>query len=97
MQPPLTTFLSGAIAMGFTVAGFFFLRFWVQIRDFLFLAFSIAFWLLALNQTIVTVGEIPREELSEVYLLRLAAFLLVIFAVLRKNLDRGGPSDHRLR
>ena len=85
-------FVAGAIAMGFLIAGVFFLRFWARVRDFLFLAFAIAFWLLALNQGILGLLDIPREELSAVYLLRLAAFLLVIFAVLRKNLDGGARS-----
>jgi len=86
MPSVLTNFLAGAIAMGFVVAGVFFIRFWLKLRDFLFLAFALAFWLLAINQTIVALAGIPREELSEVYLLRLVAFILVIVAVLRKNM-----------
>ena len=85
----LNIFLSGALTMGFIVAGCFFLKFWIRVRDGLFLAFAIAFWLLAANQAIATLAGIPREELSEVYLIRFAAFLIVIFAILRKNLRRG--------
>lgn len=81
-------YLSGAITMGYLVAGLFFLRFWVKSRDGLFLVFAIAFWLLALNQGIIGIGEISREELSSVYLLRLAAFSLIIIAVVRKNIGR---------
>ena len=78
-------FFSGAITMGYVIAGLFFLRFWVRARDGLFLVFAIAFWLLALNQGIAGLGGIPREELSWVYLLRLAAFCLIIVAIVRKN------------
>ena len=87
MASVLSNFLSGAIAMGYVVAGVFFIRFWLRVRDFLFLAFALAFWLLAANQTIVTLSGISREELSEVYILRLIAFTIVIIAVLRKNLS----------
>ena len=49
----LFDFLSGAITMGFLVAGFFFLRFWKRTRDSLFLAFAAAFWLLGLAQALL--------------------------------------------
>lgn len=81
-------FTSGLITMGFLVSGLFFARFWSRTGDFLFGAFALAFWLLALNQGILAVAEIPLEERSWIYLLRLAAFSLIIAAVIRKN--RGG-------
>jgi hypothetical protein len=78
-------FVSGLITMGYLIAGLFFLRFWARTRDLLFLAFAAAFWLLAANQGIVALIDIPREELSWVYLLRLAAFILIIAAIVLKN------------
>lgn len=82
----LLDFLSGAIAMGFLIGGLFFLRFWSRTRDGLFLSFAVAFWLLALGQTLLTLTGVPVEERSWIYLVRLAAFLLIIVAILRKNL-----------
>ncbi len=82
------TFLSGMTTMGFAVAGIFFLRFWRRTRDKLFLAFAAAFWLLALNQALVGLLEAPREDKVWIYLIRLAAFMLIIFAVAAKNLGR---------
>lgn len=79
-------FTSGVVAMGYFVAGLFFLRFWSRTREGLFAIFSAAFWLLALNQTLVAVAGIPREEHSWIYLLRLAAFTLIIVGVVAKNL-----------
>jgi uncharacterized protein DUF5985 len=78
-------FLSGAITMGFLVAGFFFLRFWRRTRDALFLAFAAAFWLLGLGQALLAFTEIPVEERSWLYLLRLAAFSLILVSIWRKN------------
>jgi hypothetical protein len=82
----LLDFLSGAITMGFLVCGLFFWRFWSRTRDALFLSFAVAFWLLALGQALLALTGIPVEERSWLYLIRLAAFLLIIFAILRKNL-----------
>jgi zinc transporter ZupT len=84
----MPTFFSGMVAMGFLVAGLFFLRFWRRTGDMLFAAFAVAFFLFALQQWIVGVSDIPREELSWTFLLRLAGFALLIVAILVKNLGQ---------
>ena len=81
-------FISGMLTVGYLVGGLFFLKFWRRTRDGLFLAFAAAFALMALNQAIPVLFGIPDEALGGVYLLRLAAFLLIIWAVLRKNMAR---------
>jgi hypothetical protein len=78
-------FLSGAITLGFLVAGLFFLRFWRRTQDDLFLAFAIAFALLGVGQAIQAFANIPQEERSYIYLIRLAAFTLILVAIVRKN------------
>jgi hypothetical protein len=82
---PLIDFLSGAITMGFVVCAAFFVRFWSRTRDPLFLSFAVAFGLLAAGQAALALGGVPVEERSPLYLIRLAAFLLIIFAIWRKN------------
>jgi hypothetical protein len=77
-------FFSGASAMGFAVAGLFFLRFWRRTGDRFFLAFAGAFWLMML-QSATAIGNIPDESRSWTYLLRLAAFILIIVAIVLKN------------
>lgn len=81
----LLDFLSGAITTGFLVAGFFFLRFWKRTRESLFLAFAAAFWLLGLAQALLTFTDIPVEERSWLFLLRLAGFSLILVSIWRKN------------
>jgi hypothetical protein len=83
-------FMAGLIAMGHLVAGLFFLRFWRRTRDGLFLVFAFAFWLLGLNQALVGLSGAPPEDQGYFYLLRLAGFVLIIAAVLRKNLQGRG-------
>jgi hypothetical protein len=86
----LLIFLSGAVTLGFAVIALFFLRFWRDARDGLFLNFAIAFVLLAIGQAILTLADIPEEERSWIYLLRLAAFTLILVAVIRKNIASRG-------
>jgi hypothetical protein len=88
MSVEVANFLSGMIAMGFAVCAVFFLRFWRRTKDGLFLAFALAFLLLAVNQALTSVLGLPREEETWIFLLRLAAFSLLIIAILRKNVKR---------
>jgi hypothetical protein len=78
-------FLSGAVTALFLVAGLFFLRFWKRTHDGLFLAFAWAFFLLGVGQGLLTLAVIPDEERSLLYLIRLAAFALILAAIIRKN------------
>lgn len=87
MLPTTSSFFTGALAALYAVAGLFFLRFWKRTSDALFMSFAMAFALLALNQILLALGGFEREEQSWIYLLRLLAFLLIIAAVIRKNLE----------
>ena len=78
-------FLSGAVTLGFFIAGLFFFRFWRQTSDSLFGAFAAAFWLLAVNQALLVLAEVPVEERSWLYLLRLMAFVVILLAIGAKN------------
>lgn len=77
--------ISGAIIMGYATAGLFFLRFWNQTRDRLFANFAAAFWLLALQRLALAATTEVYEDRTLLYLIRLAAFLLILFAILDKN------------
>ena len=81
----LLPFLAGVVAMGFWLAGLFFLRFWKRTHDELFLAFTLAFWLLGLGQALLAFSDVPVEERSWLYLIRLTAFLVILGAIWRKN------------
>ena len=79
-------FLLGAVAMGYLIVGLFFLRFWRQTSDGLFLTFAAAFWVLAASEAAFAFG-LSRGN-GWIYVLRLAAFVLIIGAILGKNLGR---------
>lgn len=81
----LHDFLAGAVSCGFLVSALFFVRYWRRSRDELFLTFAIAFSLLGVGQAVLALANIPTEERGSIYLLRLGAFLLILFAIYRKN------------
>ena len=81
----LYDFLGGAIVMGFAVAALMFLKFWRRTREGLFLAFAGSFLLLGVTQALLTLGGFVDEQRSWLYLLRLAAFLLILLALFLQN------------
>ena len=85
----LNDFLAGAVSMGFAVAALMFLKFWHRSREGLFLAFAAAFMLLSINHALLSLIRIPLEERSALYLIRLAAFLLIIGAFWWQNRKSG--------
>jgi hypothetical protein len=78
-------FLWGATAMGCFSAGVFFLRFWLNARDRLFLLFALAFATLALNYVLLAAFRATDEARHLVYAVRLVAFGLIITGVVDKN------------
>ena len=85
MSATLYVFFSGVVTAGFLIASLFFLRFWSRMRDGLFLSFALAFLLLGINQALLALTNINVEERSPLYLLRLAAFALIIWSIVRKS------------
>lgn len=81
-------FLSGAVTLGYFVAALFFVRFWRATRDRFFLAFGIAFVLFALNQLLAQWLGAGDERVGFTYLLRVLGFLLILAAIVDKNLSR---------
>ena len=71
--------------MGFVAATVFFVRFYRDTRDRLFFLFAIAFAALALNRALLALAGFGRESQPYLYLIRLAAFVLIAWAVIDKN------------
>lgn len=71
--------------IAFLIGGTFFLRFWKQTRDGFFLIFAVAFWLMAVERIPLAFVYPNQETKPFVYLIRLAAFSLIIAAILYKN------------
>lgn len=88
----MAAFLNGAVALAYLVAGVYFLRFWRKTRDRLFLSFSAAFVLLATNLVIVVALGVDDQRTGYSYVLRVLGFLLILYAILRKNVGGRRPA-----
>ena len=79
------SFLHGAVSMGCVVSGVFFLRFWQQSRDRLFLWFAIAFWTLAVSYAMLGLIDFATEWRVYVFIVRLLAFCTILYGIVEKN------------
>lgn len=80
--------MRGAVAMGFAVAALFFLRYWHVSRDRIFAFFAAAFAVLTINRVLLALFIEHREHTTLLYSVRLIAFVLILAAIVDKNLRR---------
>jgi hypothetical protein len=81
-------FLAGASALASAAIALFFLRFWREHGDRLFLIFAFAFALFALNHVLLSVLGDESDARTIVYLARAVAFGLIAAAIVDKNWPR---------
>jgi hypothetical protein len=81
----LHTFSMGATSALFLVAALIFLRFYRKSHDRLFVFFSAAFAILGINRVFFIVIEVPDESRTVLYVVRLLAFALILYAIIDKN------------
>lgn len=81
-----SVFLTGGTATACLAIGLSFLRFWRRTGDRFFLIFALAFWVFAANRVVlVAIGDENEAARTLVYVTRLAAFVLILTAIVDKN------------
>jgi uncharacterized membrane protein HdeD (DUF308 family) len=81
----LNGFLLGVIVTCSFTAAAFFIKFWRQTRDTLFLAFGASFIIEGLNRTMILFVDEPNLGHPLIYLVRLLSYLLILVAIINKN------------
>ena len=97
LYDPIFHFLNGAAFMGSLTCALFFLRFWRRSRDRLFGTFSIAFALMAVERMVFLVSGVAAEDHSRIFLIRLLAFLMILYAIWDKNRARSEKPVYRAK
>ncbi len=77
--------ISGMLMMAYAIVSVFFLRFWRDTKDRLFLLFAVAFVLLSVQRLGLSFMVTGTVNETWWYLLRVTAFLLILFAIVDKN------------
>ena len=78
-------FLHGLVAMGLAVSALFFVKYWRQTRDRLFVYFAAAFGLMAIERVAVVFAQLRLENVAWLYVMRLVAFVLIAWAIIDRN------------
>jgi hypothetical protein len=78
-------FLLGVIVTASLAASAFFLKFWRQTHDKLFLGFSAAFAIEGMNRLAFLFLDQPNEGNPLIYTVRLFSYLLILAAFVNKN------------
>jgi hypothetical protein len=77
--------LLGAVALSCFIASLFFLRFWKSTRDRFFLFFALSFCIEGIGRVMLGVLRYSSEQEPLFYLIRLFAFLVILYAIIDKN------------
>jgi len=80
--------LLGAISMASLTAAMFFLRFWKNTRDKFFLWFAVSFAIEGINRAALGLSQDPNEGQPFVYVIRFLSYLLIVIAIVSKNLAK---------
>lgn len=78
-------FLLGVVVAASVVAAAFFVKFWRQTHDRLFLGFSAAFAIEGINRLAFLFLDHPNEGNPMIYTIRLFSYLLILAAIVHKN------------
>ena len=81
----MNDFLQGATSRASLGVALFFFKYWRTTHDRLFLVFSVAFTVFAVNRVLLSVLAEESEARTWVYVGRALTFLLIAAAVLDKN------------
>ena len=85
MNSDLAIFLSGGNLILYWIAALFFARFYQRTQDRFFFGFAISFFLLGFERVALLALFEPDETKTWVYLIRLMAFAVLIYAIVDKN------------
>jgi len=88
----LIAIMTGAIVMASAVAALYFMKFWRQTRDALFLLFALAFAVDAATRLALGLVQFADESVPLIYLGRLVTFAIILAAIVNKN--RAGRSPN---
>jgi len=77
--------VNGLLSCGFAVAALLFFKSYTETRDRLFMQFGSAFALMSVERLLIPLDVVRVDDRPWIYLLRLLAFIVIIYAIVDKN------------
>ena len=89
----LNGMLMGMVAMACVVASMVFIRFWRETLDRFYLFFGLSFGVMAIDRIVLVLVPAQQEWRTMLYWIRLAAYLLILVAIVDKNAQKRKPPE----
>ena len=91
----MSAFMHGVLCLGYAAICLFFVRYWRRSGDRLFLFFAIAFAIMSVHRILLAWLDLRSEIGTWVYWIRLASYMLILYAIFDKNLAgrAGAPAQ----
>jgi hypothetical protein len=87
----IASFLNGVSAMACVAVATFFVRFWRESEDRIFGCLALAFWIFAINYTLLGLLPDPDERRAYAFVLRLIGFVAILVGIVAKGRE---PTEH---
>jgi hypothetical protein len=86
MSEAVRIWMQGAIAMGYLIVALFFVRFWSETRDRLFVFFATGFGILCIHRTMFALSHGGAGWDEATFALRLVGYLAILIGIIDRRI-----------
>ena len=98
LQDALRIWMQGAVAFGCLVVAIFFIQFWMETRERLFLFFAPGFVVLTIHRAMFGLATDDSDWRAVTFSLRLAGYVIILIGIIdRRMRSRPSAVHHRHR
>lgn len=93
LQDALRIWMQGAIAIGYLVVAIFFIQFWLETRERLFLFFATGFVVLTIHRAMLGLASEDLDWRAVTFSLRLAGYVIILIGIIDRRIrSRSWPA-----
>lgn len=93
LQDALRIWMQGAIAIGYLVVAIFFIQFWLETRERLFLFFATGFVVLTIHRAMLGLASEDLDWRAVTFSLRLAGYVIILIGIIDRRIrSRSQPA-----
>ena len=86
LQDALRIWMQGAIAFGYLVVAIFFIQFWMETRERVFLFFATGFVLLTIHRALLGLASDELDWRTVTFSLRLAGYVIILIGIIDRRI-----------
>jgi hypothetical protein len=86
LQDALRIWMQGGIAIGYLVVAIFFIQFWLETRERLFLFFATGFVVLTIHRAMLGLASEDLDWRAVTFSLRLAGYVIILIGIIDRRI-----------